>query len=59
MLIIDDLISESQKNQFMEDMSTKGVHHQDCTLITIGQNLFAQGKKQRDYAKEHTVLHSV
>ena len=43
-LIVDDLMSESQKNQFMEDMSTKGVHHQDCTLITIGQNLFAQGK---------------
>ena len=37
-------MSESQNNQFMEDMSTKGVHHEDCTLITIGQNLFAQGK---------------
>ena len=35
---------ESQNNQFMEDMSTKGVRHEDCTLITIGQNLFAQGK---------------
>lgn len=44
MLIVDDLMSESQNNQFMEDMSTKGVHHEDCTLITIGQNLFAQGK---------------
>ena len=44
MLIVDDLMHESQNNQFMEDMSTKGVHHEDCTLITIGQNLFAQGK---------------
>ena len=44
MLIVNDLMSESQKNQFMEDMSTKGVHHQDGTLTTIGQNLFAQGK---------------
>lgn len=44
MLIVDDLLHETQNNQFMEDMSTKGVHHDDCTLITIGQNLFAQGK---------------
>lgn len=44
LLIVDDLMSESQKNQFIEGMSTKGVHHEDCTLITIGQNLFAQGK---------------
>ena len=32
MLIVDDLMHESQNNQFMEDMSTKGVHHEDARL---------------------------
>lgn len=29
LLIVDDLMSESQKKQLMENMATKGVHHED------------------------------
>ena len=55
LLIIDGLMSEMQKNQFMEDVSTK----RRLSARNYRRKSIFSGKKQCDHAKEHTALHSV
>lgn len=46
LIIIDDLMQESDKK--VVDMFTKGCHHKNMSVFFITQNLFHQGKGQRD-----------
>lgn len=46
LLIIDDLMRES--NGKIVDIFTKGSHHRNLSVFYITQNLFHQGKGQRD-----------
>lgn len=47
LVIIDDLMRESSKGSIV-DLFTKGSHHKNLSVIFISQNLFHQGKGQRD-----------
>lgn len=47
LIIVDDLMRESSNN-VMSDLFTRGSHHQNISVIYITQNLFHQGKGQRD-----------
>lgn len=46
LIIIDDLMRET--NERIVDMFTKGCHHKNMSVFFITQNLFHQGKGQRD-----------
>lgn len=46
LIIIDDLMRES--NEKVVDLFTKGCHHKNISVFFITQNLFHQGKGQRD-----------
>lgn len=46
LVVIDDLMRESGAT--VVDMFTKGSHHNDTSVIFITQNVFHQGKGQRD-----------
>ena len=46
LVIIDDLMRES--NTIVIDLFTKGCHHKNISVFFITQNLFHQGKGQRD-----------
>lgn len=46
LVIIDDLMRESDGR--VVDMFTKGSHHRNLSIFYITQNLFHQGKGQRD-----------
>lgn len=47
LIIIDDLMRESSNN-IVSDLFTKGSHHKNLSVIFITQNLFHQGRGQRD-----------
>lgn len=47
LVILDDLMRESS-NGSVVDLFTKGSHHKNMSVILISQNLFHQGKGQRD-----------
>lgn len=47
LVILDDLMRESS-NGSVVDLFTKGSHHKNLSVILISQNLFHQGKGQRD-----------
>lgn len=46
LVVIDDLMRESGST--VVDLFTKGSHHNDTSVIFITQNIFHQGKGQRD-----------
>uniref|UniRef100_A0A1Y1KS04 Uncharacterized protein n=1 Tax=Photinus pyralis TaxID=7054 RepID=A0A1Y1KS04_PHOPY len=46
LVIIDDLMRES--NGSMVDIFTKGCHHRNLSVFFLTQNIFHQGKGQRD-----------
>lgn len=48
LLIIDDLMRESSSCEVIVDLFTKGSHHKNLSVILISQNLFHQGRGQRD-----------
>jgi len=48
LVIIDDLMSESSSGKAIVNIFTKGSHHSNLSVIFISQNLFHQGKGQRD-----------
>jgi len=48
LVIIDDLMRESSSNEVIVDLFTKGSHHKNLSVILISQNLFHQGRRQRD-----------
>lgn len=47
LLIIDDLMRESSNGEIV-DLFTKGSHHKNISVIFITQNIFHQGRGQRD-----------
>lgn len=47
LLIIDDLMREASNN-IIVDLFTKGCHHKNLSVFFITQNLFHQGRGQRD-----------
>lgn len=46
LLVIDDLMRESDST--VVDLFTKGSHHKNTSVVFITQNVFHQGKGQRD-----------
>jgi Cdc6-like AAA superfamily ATPase len=48
LVIIDDLMRESSSCDTIVDLFTKGSHHKNLSVILISQNLFHQGRGQRD-----------
>ncbi|XP_036147283.1 uncharacterized protein LOC118647134 [Monomorium pharaonis] len=48
LIIIDDLMRESSSSDVIVDLFTKGSHHKNLSVILISQNLFHQGRGQRD-----------
>jgi len=46
LIVIDDMMRESDGN--VVDLFTKGSHHRNLSVFFITQNLFHQGKGQRD-----------
>ncbi|KAJ8671975.1 hypothetical protein QAD02_003234 [Eretmocerus hayati] len=48
LLIVDDLMHESSSSDSLASLSTKGSHHRGLSIIYITQNIFHQGKGQRD-----------
>lgn len=47
LLILDDLMNESMKNDAMLELITRGSHHRHINTITLVQNLFPPGKFSR------------
>jgi len=56
LVIIDDLMRESSSSEVIVDLFTKGSHHKNLSIILISQNLFHQGRGQRDISQRE--LHS-
>lgn len=48
LLILDDLMRESSSSGAIINLFTKGSHHNNLSVIFITQNIFHQGKGQRD-----------
>ena len=48
LVIIDDLMRESSSGEVIVDLFTKGSHHKNLSVVLISQNLFHQGRGQRD-----------
>ena len=48
LVIIDDLMRESSSGGAIVNLLTKGSHHNNLSVIFITQNIFHQGKGQRD-----------
>lgn len=49
-IILDDLMTESVSSAAVTHMFTKIVHHHDCFLINIVQNLFSKGSDSKTRA---------
>lgn len=47
LLIIDDLMDEAGSSKSMKALFTKGVHHRNCTVLYLLQNMYNQGRSQR------------
>jgi hypothetical protein len=47
LLVIDDLMDEAGSSKSMKALFTKGVHHRNCTVLYLLQNMFNQAKSQR------------
>jgi hypothetical protein len=48
LLILDDLMRESSSTNAIVNLFTKGSHHNNLSVIFITQNIFHQGRGQRD-----------
>ena len=46
LIILDDLMGQNES--IVADLFTKGSHHNNMSVIYITQNIFHQGKRQRD-----------
>ena len=57
-IVLDDLQDEVTNSKSVETLFTRGMHHQNFTVIYITQNLFRQGKNARNIAlnSHYTVL---
>jgi hypothetical protein len=47
LLIVDDLMEDAGKSKNVASYFTRGMHHNDISVILIVQNLFHQGKEMR------------
>lgn len=47
LLILDDLLSESESSKDLTNMFTQTAHHLPCFVIFVTQNLFPKGKDAR------------
>jgi len=47
-IILDDLMTECIKNNDVELLFTRGMHHKKLSVIYLNQNLYAQGKYSRN-----------
>lgn len=46
-IVLDDLLNESNNSKDVTDMFTRAAHHKPCFIIFIMQNLFPPGKESR------------
>lgn len=46
-VVLDDLMSDCIKNPDIENLFTRGAHHQKISVIYLNQNMFCQGKHAR------------
>ena len=47
LIVMDDLLCESQSSKDVSQLFTRQVHHHGCFIIFLSQNLFAGGKEYR------------
>jgi hypothetical protein len=48
LIVLDDIMARSGKDKRISDLSTKGSHHRNLSIIYIVQNIFYQGKEMRN-----------
>jgi hypothetical protein len=48
LIVIDDQMEKVQKEEKIQTLFTKGIHHKSISVILITQNLYPQGKHSRD-----------
>jgi hypothetical protein len=48
LIVLDDLMTDAGKSATISELFTKGMHHNNISIILIVQNLYHQGKKMRD-----------
>ena len=48
LIVLDDLMSQSGKDNRIANIFTKGIYHRDLSVIYIVQNVFHQGKEMRN-----------
>jgi hypothetical protein len=48
LIVLNDLVAQSDKDKRTADLFTKGSHHQNLSVIYIVQNIFHQGKEMRN-----------
>ena len=48
LIVLDDLMAQSGKDNRIADLFTKGSHHRNLSVIYIVQNVFHQGKEMRN-----------
>ena len=48
LIVLDDLMAQSDKDKRIADLFTKGSHHQNLSIVFIVQNIFHQGKEMRN-----------
>ena len=48
LIIIDDQMADVMKSESMQELFTKGIHHESISCILLNQNLYPQGKHGRD-----------
>lgn len=47
-IIFDDLMQDAVNSRQISDLSTKGSHHRNLSVILLTQNFFVQGKEMRN-----------
>lgn len=47
MVILDDLMMESETSSLVSNLFTREVHHKPCTVIMMTQNLYSGGQQNR------------
>lgn len=48
LLILDDLMQDAGKNDYIAELFTKGSHHRNLSIFLVLQNIFHQACKMRD-----------
>lgn len=56
LLVLDDLMKETGKNDDIAELFTRGSHHRDISVILITQNFFHKSKNARDISLNATYV---